>query len=51
MIGYNNQDEIRVRVERMYSKSEQEEFGVCALFIEEPSVKRLMKMNRFERTA
>ena len=51
MIGYNNQDEIRVRVERMYSKSEQEEFGVCALFIEELSVKRLMKMNRFERTA
>ena len=51
MIGYSDREEIRVRVERMYSKAEQEKYGVCALFIEEPSIKRLMKVNSFERIA
>ncbi|MBO5284457.1 MAG: hypothetical protein J6B00_01125 [Alphaproteobacteria bacterium] len=51
MIGYSNREEIRLRIERMYSRREQCEFGVCALFIEEPSIKRMMKINRLERSA
>ena len=48
MIGYSDREEIRVRVERMYPKEEQEKYGVCALFIEEPSIKRMMKINSLE---
>lgn len=51
MIGYSNREEIRLRIERMYSKREQCEFGVCALFIDEPSIRRMMKINRLERCA
>lgn len=51
MIGYNNREEIRIRIERLYRKEEQEKYGVCALFIEEPSIKRLMKINNLERSA
>lgn len=51
MIGYSDREEIRVRVERAYSVEEQKKYGVCALFIEEPSVKKMMKINSFERIA
>ena len=51
MIGYADREEIKVRIERMYTKEEEEQYGVCALFIEEPSVKRLMKINSLERSA
>jgi len=51
MIGYNNREEIKVRVERMYSKEQEKEYGACALFIEEPDIKRLMKLNSMERIA
>jgi len=52
MIGYSDREEVRVRVERMYSLAEQKEYGVCALFIEEPSVRKEMKMaSRFARSA
>lgn len=51
LIGYNSREEIRLRIERMYSKEEQSQYGVCALFIDEPSVRRMMKMNNLERTA
>lgn len=51
MIGYSNREEIRLRIERMYSRREQCEYGVCALFIDEPSIKRMMKINRLERSA
>lgn len=51
MIGYADREEIKVRIERMYAKEEEEQYGVCALFIEEPSVKRLMKINSLERSA
>ena len=50
-IGYNTREEIRLRIERMYSKEEQSKNGVCALFIGEPSVRRMMKINNLERTA
>jgi len=51
MIGYNDREEIKVRIERMYPKEEASKYGVCALFIEEPSIKHLMKINNLERTA
>ena len=52
MIGYSDREEIRVRIERMYTLEEQKEFGVCALFIEEPSIKMQMKVaHRFARSA
>lgn len=51
MIGYNSREEIRIRIERMYSRQDEREFGVCALFIGEPSVRRMMKFNNLERTA
>lgn len=51
MIGYRNREEIRVRIERMYSKKEQSEYGVCALFIDEPDVRKMMKFNYMERSA
>lgn len=51
LIGYSDRDEIRVRIERMYSKKEEHEYGVCAFFIDEPDVKRLMKLNALERSA
>lgn len=51
LIGYQSREEISLRIERMYSKKEQSEFGVCALFIDEPNVKQIMKFNNLERTA
>lgn len=51
MIGYQSKEEIRVRIERMYSKDEQDRCGVCALFIDEPNMRRMMKFNRLERSA
>lgn len=48
-IGYENREEIRVRVERMYPKQAQKENGVCAFFLGEPDVRQSMKMNNFER--
>jgi len=50
-IGYDNREEIRIRVERMYTPEEEAEYGVCALFIEEPSVKQMMKLSRLDRSA
>lgn len=51
LIGYQTREEIKLRIERMYPQSEQDEFGVCALFIDEPSVRRMMKLNSLERAA
>ena len=51
LIGYATREEIKLRIERMYPPSEQEEYGVCALFIDEPNVKRMMKLNSLERVA
>ena len=51
MIGYDSREEIRIRLERIYSKEDENKYGVCALFIEEPSIKRLMKLNSMERIA
>lgn len=51
LIGYQSKEEIRVRIERMYSKQEQCEYGVCALFIDEPDIRRMMKFNHLERSA
>ncbi|MBR2274054.1 MAG: hypothetical protein IJ864_04440 [Alphaproteobacteria bacterium] len=51
MIGYRDREEIRIRVERLYPKSQPNEFGVCALFIEEPNIKKRMKLNSLERSA
>lgn len=51
MIGYQTKEEIRVRIERMYSKKDEYKYGVCALFLEEPSIKRMMKFNHYERSA
>lgn len=41
LIGYNSKEEVSLRIERMYKKSDEEQFGVCALFIEEPQIKNL----------
>ena len=51
LIGYSSREEIVVRVERMYSKEDVSEYGVCAIFIDEPEVKRMMKLNVFQRSA
>jgi len=51
MIGYSNREEIKVRIERMYSQEDVQKYGVCALFIEEPNIKRLMKINSLQRSA
>lgn len=51
LIGYQSKEEIRVRIERMYSKQEQCEYGVCALFIDEPNIRRMMKFDHLERSA
>ncbi len=51
LIGYQSKEEIRVRIERMYTKQEQDEHGVCALFIDEPDVRKLMKFDHVARSA
>lgn len=51
MIGYSNREEIRLRVERMYTKEQQKEFGVCAFFLDEPDAAKIVKMNFMERSA
>ena len=51
MIGYHDREEIRLRVERQYSKEEQQKYGVCALFIAEPETAKVVKMNFLERSA
>ena len=51
MIGYSNRDEVRVRIERMYTKEDESKYGACALFIEEPDIRQEMKLSRFDRTA
>lgn len=50
-IGYQTREEVKLRVERMYPNSDQTEGGVCALFIEEPNVKRMMKLSSLQRVA
>jgi ASC-1-like (ASCH) protein len=51
LIGYDNKEEIKIRVDRMYPKALQKENGVCALFIDEPSVRKMMKTSYMERCA
>lgn len=51
LIGYSSKEEIRVRIERMYSKYDENEHGVCALFIDEPDVRKLMKFDNVARSA
>lgn len=51
MIGYSSREEVRLRIERMYSRQEECEHGVCAIFISEPDVRRMMKLNNLERSA
>lgn len=49
LIGYENREEVRVRVERMYSKEDVNKHGVCALFIEIPTVKKPICINNKSR--
>lgn len=49
MFGYDDKEEIRLRVERLYPQKLQHEFGVCALFIGEPDNLKQLKMNYLER--
>jgi ASC-1-like (ASCH) protein len=49
LIGYENREEIKVRVERMYSKEDIKKHGVCALFIEVPTVKKPMNIQSKSR--
>jgi len=51
LIGYDTREEIEVRVERMYSKDEISEYGVCAIFIDEPHVKHVMNLRCVDRSA
>ena len=51
MIGYNSREEIRARIERIYDKEEISKYGVCALFVEEPNIRHMMKMDSLERSA
>jgi len=51
LIGYTTPEEVRVRVERMYPKNEEFEYGVCALFIEAPEAARLLRINSMQRSA
>ena len=51
LIGYDSKEEIKVRVERMYSKEDIEEYGVVAFFIDEPKAKKMMRLNVFDRCA
>lgn len=51
MIGYNSREEIKARIERMYVREDIQKYGVCALFIAEPSIKHMMKMTHLERIA
>ena len=51
LIGYETKDEIRIRVKRMYSKNDIEDYGVVAIFIDEPSAKRMINLNVFDRAA
>lgn len=51
MIGYSSREEIRLRIERMYTKEQQKEYGVCAFFIDEPDAAKVIKMNFMERSA
>ncbi len=51
LIGYSSREEIRLRVERQYSKEEQQKYGVCALFIAEPQSAKVVKLNFLERSA
>ena len=50
LIGYDNKNEIKVRIERMYTNGD-EENGVMAIFIDEPKVKRLVKFRALDRSA
>jgi ASC-1-like (ASCH) protein len=49
LIGYNDREEIRVRVERMYSKEDVKKNGVCALFIDIPPVKNIINIKSKSR--
>jgi len=51
LIGYETREEVKLRIERMYTHSEQTENGVCAFFIDEPNVRRMMKINSLQRVA
>ncbi len=51
MIGYSSREEIRLRIERQYSKEEQEKYGACALFLAEPAQAKASVMNFLERSA
>ena len=50
LIGYDNVDEIKLRIERMYTKQE-EKCGVMAIFIDEPVAKRMVKLKSFNKCA
>ena len=45
------QEEVYSKIVCMYSKEDVSEYGVCAIFIDEPEVKRMMKLNVFQRSA
>lgn len=49
LIGYDNKEEIRLRISRMYSPEEQKEFFVCGLFIEEMDLDLRNKFRYLER--
>ena len=49
LIGYDNREEIKVRVERMYSKEDIKKYGVCAFFIDIPPIKRTINIKSKSR--
>ena len=49
LIGYENREEVKVRVERMYAKEDVNKHGVCALFIEIPPITKTLKIKNKTR--
>ncbi len=49
LIGYENREEVKVRVERMYAKEDVNKHGVCALFIEIPPIAKTLKIKNKTR--
>ncbi len=49
LIGYDNQEEIRIRINRLYAADEQKEFFACGLFIEEMELNLREKFRYLER--
>ena len=49
LIGYDNIKEVKLRVKRMYTKQDEEEYGVVAIFIDEPKKHRVLNFRALDR--